>query len=207
MAIIHIEPVPPNCTAGAVLAFVCDAARLDGKRVGKITFVGRGASVEVPDDKAGPAVAALDGAALSGKPVRARLTGDADFAGADHFGRLSRLLDLEATAEQEDARRRAQAEEGSPVGDGTTLTRLALREAEFGLGGRLLLTLGRKSGGESLPPTRLGPGSPVVLSQTNVNRRVPSYRGVVHDAAGRHSESPSTCRTMTCRTTRSGGST
>ena len=34
------------------------------------------------------------------------------------------LLDLEARAEQEEARRRAQAEDGSAVGDGTTLTRL-----------------------------------------------------------------------------------
>ncbi|HVL16076.1 MAG TPA: AAA domain-containing protein, partial [Gemmata sp.] len=100
---------------------------------------------------------------------------------ADHFGNLSRLLDLEAKAEQEEARRRAQAEEGSPLGDGATLMRLALRDAEFGLGGRLLLTLARKTPGELLPPSRLGPGSPVVLSQTGVNRRVPSYRGVVYD--------------------------
>ena len=181
MATIHIEPVPPGCKAAVVLAFVCEIARLDGKRVGKIAFVGHGVSVEVPDDKAVSAVAALDGAALNGRPVRARVAGKGDFTDADHFGLLSRLLDLEAEAEQDEARRRAQAEEGSPVGDGTTLTRLALRDSEFGLGGRLLLTFGRKAGNEPLPPTRLGPGSPVVLSQTNVNRRVPSYRGVVHD--------------------------
>lgn len=181
VALIHIEPLPPRCTPGAVLAFICNATGLAGKQVGKIALVGRGATAEVPDARAAAVVAALDGAAFGQKPVRARFAGKGDFTDADHFGNLSHLLDIEARAEQEEARRRAQAEEGSPLGDGTTLTKLALRDAEFGLGGRLLLTFGRKSPGEALPPSRLGPGSPVVLSQTNVNRRVPSYRGVVHD--------------------------
>jgi ATP-dependent RNA/DNA helicase IGHMBP2 len=181
MAVIHIEPVPSRCSPGVVLAFVCNGTKLDRKHIGKIAFVGRGASVEVPDAKAAAIVAALDGLQLQERPVRVRFAGKADFTNADHFANLSRLLDLEAKAEQEEARRRAQAEEGSPIGDGTTLTALALRDAEFGLGGRLLLTLTRKSRTEPLPPTRLQPGSPVVLNQTNVNRRVPSYRGVVFD--------------------------
>lgn len=180
MALIHIEPLPPHCAPGAVLAFVCNATKLSGKQVGKIALVGRGATVEVPDAKAAAIVAALDGATFGTKPVRVRFAGKGDFTDADHFGRLSALLDLEAKAEQEEARRRAQAEEGAPVGDGTTLAALVLKNAEFGLGGRLLLTFARK-GGERLPPTRLGPGSPVLLNQTNVNRRVPSYRGVIYD--------------------------
>src|SRR5207248_9846999 len=53
-------------------------------------------------------------------------------------------------------------------------------EAEFGLGGRLLLTLGRKTRTDPLPPNRLGPGSPVVITQTKVNRGL-TFRGVVHD--------------------------
>jgi ATP-dependent RNA/DNA helicase IGHMBP2 len=181
MALIHIDPVPPRCTPGAILAFVCNVTKLDGKQIGKIAFVGRGATVEIPDTKAAAAVAALDGATFNEKPVRARFAGKGDFTDADHFGNLSNLLDLEAKAEQEDARRRAQAEEGSALGDGSTLTQLVLRDSEFGLGGRLLLTFGRKSLGEAIPPSRLGPGSPVVLNQTNVNRRVPSYRGVIYD--------------------------
>src|SRR3954471_11375333 len=181
MAVIHIEPLPPRCNPAAVLAFVCNGTKLDGKHVGKIAFVGRGATVEVPDAKAAAAVQSLDGTTMFEKPVRVRFAGKADFTDADHFAHLSKLLDLEAKAEQEEARRRAQAEEGSPLGDGTTLTQLELRDAEFGLGGRLLLTFSRKNRTDSLPPTRLQPGSPVVLSQTNVNRRVPSYRGVVYD--------------------------
>jgi hypothetical protein len=183
MALIHIEPVPPRCTPGAVMAFICNATNLAGKQVGKIAFVGRGATVEVPDNKGAAVVAALDGAPFNGKPVRVRFAGKGDFTDADHFGHLSNLLDLEAKAEQEEARLRAKAEEGSAVGDGVTLTKLVLRDAEFGLGGRLLLTFGRKTPGEAIPPSRLGPGSPVVLTQTNVNRRVPSYRGVIYDRA------------------------
>ncbi|MFO0822935.1 MAG: AAA domain-containing protein [Gemmataceae bacterium] len=182
MTLIHIEPLPRQCSPGVVLAFVCNTARLDRQHVGKIAFVGRGATVELIDTNAAAVVAALDGSQVATHPVRVRFAGKGDFTNSDHFGHLSRLLDLEAKAEQEDARRRAQAEEGSPIGDGTTLTGLTLRDAEFGLGGRLLLNFTRKTLTEPLPPTRLQPGSPVVLpDQTNVNRRVPSFRGVVFD--------------------------
>src|SRR5436190_22918503 len=100
MALIHIEPLPPRCTPGAILAFVCNATKLDGKQIGKIAFVGRGATVEVPNAKAAAVVNALDGATLGQKPVRVRFAGKGDFTNADHFGNLSNLLDLEAKAEQ-----------------------------------------------------------------------------------------------------------
>ena len=132
MALIHIDPVPLRCSPGAVLAFVCDKTALDGKKVGKIAFVGRGATVEVPDAKAAAIVSALDGATFNDKPVRVRFAGKGDFTDSDHFGKLSALLDLEARAEQEEARRRAQAEEGSALGDGSTLTKRVLRDSEFG---------------------------------------------------------------------------
>src|SRR5205823_12750173 len=168
MAVIHIEPVPPRCSPGVVLAFVCNATKLDGKQIGKIAFVGRGATVEVPDAKAAAVVKALDGLQFQERPVRVRFAGKADFTDADHFANLSKLLDLEAAAEEAEARRRAAL--GKDAGDGTTLTALVLRESEFGLGGRLLLTFSRKTRTDSLPPNKLGPGSPVVLTQTGVNR-------------------------------------
>ncbi|HEV3383579.1 MAG TPA: AAA domain-containing protein [Gemmata sp.] len=179
MALIHIDPVPPRCQPGEVLKFIAERGKLDGKHIGKIAFVGRGATVEVPDAKAASLVAALDGATFRDKPIRVRFAGKADFTDANHFAHLSRLLDLEARAEQEEARSRVQNETG--VDDGTTLTALELRDAEFGLGGRLLLTFGRKNRTDPLPPSRLQSGSPVLLNQTNVNRRLPSYRGVVFD--------------------------
>ncbi len=98
---------------------------------------------------------------------------------SSHFAKLSALLDLEATAEQEAVRKAAQSDTG--LRDGVTLTGLEIRQAEFGLGGRLLLTFSRSLRSDRLPPNRLQPGSPVVLNQTGVNRRHPSYRGVVFD--------------------------
>ena len=180
MAVIHIEPVPFRSSPGLVLAFVCDGTNLDRKHFGKIAFLGRGASVEVPDAKAAAIVAALDGRELRDRPVRVRFAGKADYTHPDHFSHLAKLLDLEAAAQVAEARRRAES--GRDRGDGTTLTALALRDAEFGLGGRLLLTLGRKSRTDPLPPNRLGPGSPVVLTQTKVQRGL-TVRGVVFDRA------------------------
>ena len=179
MALLQIEPVPFKCSAGAVLAFVCNGGKIDSKHIGKITLMGRAATVEVPDGKAAALVAALDGSPFSDKPVRVRLAGPADFGGADHFAHLSKLLDLEAVAEQEAARMAAQSE--TATRDGAALAGLKLRDSEFGLGGRLLLTFSRPLRTDRLPPNRLQPGSPVVISQTGTNRRMPSYRGVVFD--------------------------
>lgn len=179
MAQIHIEPVPHRCAPGEVLRFVADRGKLDGKHIGKITFVGRGATVEVPDAKAAALVAALDGATFRDKPARVRFAGKHDYTNADHFAHLSKLLDLEGKAEAEAARRRAAAD--TAVADGTTLTALHLRDAEFGLGGRLLLTFTRKERTAALPPNRLQPGAPVVVTQTGLNRRGLSFRGVVFD--------------------------
>ncbi|MFO0801219.1 MAG: AAA domain-containing protein [Gemmataceae bacterium] len=178
MTAVHLDPLPPRCSPGAVLAFVCNTTGLDRKHVGKIALIGRGATVELDDRHASKAVAALDGAAFNDRPVRARFAGKADFSNADHFATLSKLLDLEAAAEEAEARRRAA--EGTGRGDGGTLPGLVLRESEFGLSGRLLLTFGRASRTEPLPPNRLGPGSPVVLTRTKPQRGV-TFRGVVYD--------------------------
>src|SRR5882724_9703594 len=119
MAAIHIEPVPRRCSPGVVLAFICNTANIDRKHVGKIAFIGRGATVEIADAKAAAVVKALDGATLQENPVRVRFAGRADFTDADHFAHLSKLLDLEAAAEEAEARKRAK--DGADRGDGTTL--------------------------------------------------------------------------------------
>lgn len=182
MTAVHLEPLPPRCSVGAVLAFVCDGTGLDRRHVGKIALIGRGATVEIEDRHAAKAVAALDGRTFNDRPVRARFAGKADYTNAGHFAKLAKLLDLEAAAEEAEARRRAA--DGTDRGDGTTLVGLALRESEFGLGGRLLLTFSRSSPTEPLPPNRLGPGSPVVLTRTKPQRGL-TFRGVVYDRAER----------------------
>ena len=72
MATLHIDPLPRNATAGEVLRFVCDATGLDGKLVGKITLLGEGASVELPDSHALKAVTVLDGTTFRERRVRVR---------------------------------------------------------------------------------------------------------------------------------------
>lgn len=177
MALLQIEPIPFKSPVGAVLAFVCTAGKLDRKHVGRITLFGRGAVVEVPDEKAAALVTALDGATFNDRPVRVRVADTADLSG--HFAHLSALLDLEAVAEEEAARKAAQSE--TATRDGAALTGLILRESEFGLGGRLLVTFTRGGRNDPFPPNRLQPGAPVVLSQTGTHRRRPTYRGVVYD--------------------------
>ncbi|MBL8796145.1 MAG: AAA family ATPase [Planctomycetia bacterium] len=93
----------------------------------------------------------------------------------DHFQRLGRLLDLEAEAEARQARDRwqrltpAEAER-----TGNSLVELAILDETGGLGGRCLLTLGKRNRTLALPWTRLQIGSPVQLSAPEG-----SWRGVV----------------------------
>jgi superfamily I DNA and/or RNA helicase len=93
--------------------------------------------------------------------------------GDDHFDRLSRLLDLEAEAERAQA-----ASAATEDGEGRALTGLVIREEDAGLGGRLLLTFGKRDTSRPLPPTRLQPGSPVLLTCPNDGQPV-AVRGVV----------------------------
>ena len=176
MALLRVEPLPRNVTPGELLRFVAELGKIDGKQVGKITLLGPAATVEVPDAAAGRVVAATDGATFRERPVRVRLAAGPKGDGSSHFDRLSRLLDLDATAESEQAKRRAAL--GAVAGEGTALTHLVIADDDIGLGGRLILTLTRKNRNELLPPNRLGPGAPVLLTQTGTNRPI-SLRGVV----------------------------
>src|SRR5579885_2882982 len=183
MATLHIDPLPRNATPGEVLRFVAGTGNLDGKKVGKITFLGPAARVEVPVAHATKLVAALDGATFRERPVRVRLADAPRRAGpADHFDHLARLLQLEAEAERQQFRDRAAR--GAEAGDGTSLTKLLVIEEDAGLGGRLILTIGSVNRGSPLPPNRLQPGAPVVLTQTGTNRPA-SLRGVVSDRTER----------------------
>jgi ATP-dependent RNA/DNA helicase IGHMBP2 len=93
-----------------------------------------------------------------------------------HFGRLTRLLELEAAAEQEQllraaGRHTAEAAERT----GNSLVGLVVREEDTGLGGRVLLRLGKRDERQRLPWTRLGTGTPVVLSEAAGR----GWRGIV----------------------------
>jgi ATP-dependent RNA/DNA helicase IGHMBP2 len=102
----------------------------------------------------------------------------------EHFERLKRLLDLEAEAEKQQML--AELERRSPQeaeASGTSLINLVIREEGAGLGGRILLTLAKRTQGQELPWTRLGVGAPVILSEDGSDEPRRSdragWRGVV----------------------------
>ena len=179
MPILHLEPLPPRATKGDVLRLVCDHGGLDGKQVGRIEVQGRTATVEIPDGWEARLLKALDGAALHDRRLRVWSGGGGHTAGVDHFRRLSELLELEAQAEARqvlERTRRLTGEEAERSGE--CLVDLVVRDEYAGLGGRFILTLGKRGLARPLPWTRLGVGSPVLVSVPGA-RRGDGWRGVV----------------------------
>ena len=100
----------------------------------------------------------------------------------DHFQRLSRLLDLEAEAEKLETLR--ELERHTPAeaeAQGNSLINLVIRDEDGGLGGRILLTFGKRNQNLSLPWNRLRTGSPVILSEEG-NADSEGWRGIVSRA-------------------------
>ncbi|MCX6044910.1 MAG: AAA domain-containing protein [Chloroflexi bacterium] len=96
-----------------------------------------------------------------------------------HFRHLARLMALEAKAESEQLQQ--QFLHSSPAAaerTGNSLIQLVMRDEFAGLGGRWLVTLGKRNQQTNLPWTRLRMGSPVQLSEEN-NAESKPWRGVV----------------------------
>jgi hypothetical protein len=97
-----------------------------------------------------------------------------------HFQRLIRLLELEAEAEKLEALRDMQSHSPATAEiSGSTLINLVIRAEDAGLGGRILLTLGKRNQTLDLPWTRLGIGTPVILSEKGMQGEADGWRGVV----------------------------
>ncbi len=104
----------------------------------------------------------------------------------DHFRRLLMLLDLEAEAEKQQMLDELQRHSSAGAEEyGSTLVNLVIRDENAGLGGRILLTLGKRNQNLKLPWTRLNNGSPVLLSEEGQGGNQPAgyissgWRGVV----------------------------
>lgn len=183
MTLLYLEALPPRTTKGTIVRLLTQVGEIDKRRVGTIEIRGREASVEVPDSWAARLARALDGTPLGDKHIRAwheALAGDIE--GEDYFGRLMQLLEMEAEAEAEQilqSQQRLSPAEAEKAG--TTLIGLAIHDQQAGLGGRVLATFGKASR-DGLPWTRLGIGSPVIVSQDNDDDR---WRGVVSRRSGR----------------------
>lgn len=182
MALLHLDALPPRTTKGTIVRLLTQVGEIDKQRIGTIAIQGKSATVEVPDTWAARLAKKLDGTELANRHIRAwPATAPSSGNREDHFERMIRLLEMEGSAEAEQllqSQRRlspAQAEKA-----GTTLINLTLRDETAGLGGRVLVTLGKKSR-EPLPWTRLGIGSPVLLSEQESDEH---WRGVISYRAG-----------------------
>jgi hypothetical protein len=98
----------------------------------------------------------------------------------NHFDRLADLLELESQAEARqmlEQMRRRSPEEAEAAGH--CLAALVVQDEYAGLGGRLILTLAKRDR-SPLPWTRLGAGTPVLLSE-HKGRAGEGWRGVVSE--------------------------
>ncbi|HEV8062631.1 MAG TPA: AAA domain-containing protein [Gemmataceae bacterium] len=181
MALIHLAPLSRRVTKGQLLQFFCTAGGIEGKRVGKIELSGSTAVIEAPDEWEARLIKALDGAMMDGRRLRAWSRGASapSSDGEDHFQRLARLLELEGQAEAEQARTRMDGiSPADAERQGDCLVGLVVVDESAGLGGRCLLSLAKRNRSTSLPWTRLGVGSPVVvLSEADAGSA--GIRGVV----------------------------
>jgi superfamily I DNA and/or RNA helicase len=87
---------------------------------------------------------------------------------------------MEAEAEKQaalhDMQRRSPA---AAEASGSTLINLVIRDEDAGLGGRILLTFSKRNQTLTLPWTRLGSGTPVILSEEGSQGNADGWRGVV----------------------------
>src|SRR5215475_7284234 len=99
-----------------------------------------------------------------------------------HLQHLAHLLDLETRYEQWQILELAKTLSPAQLEQrGLGLTKLVIRDENPGLGGHILLTLGKASANQPLPWLRLSDGAPVQLQTAGLRRPL---RGVM---AGRDS--------------------
>ena len=99
---------------------------------------------------------------------------------ASHFQNLARLIDLEAEAEkQEDLNAMQRHRSAGAEASGLCLVNLVIRNEDAGLGGSVVLTLGKRNQSLPIPWTRLGVGSPVLFSVETTGGEPGGWRGVV----------------------------
>jgi ATP-dependent RNA/DNA helicase IGHMBP2 len=101
-----------------------------------------------------------------------------------HFERMAQLLELEGAAGAEQLARRAARGGGAAERSGNCLVKLAIRDEQPAFGGRVVVTLGKRDQTQSLPWNRLGAGTPVLLTEENMEagrgtpqRAFPTARG------------------------------
>ena len=183
MAQLILEQLSPRVGKSDLLRLLDNVGGLSGSRVGKIELSGGRAAIEVPNGWEGRLARALDGNTLHGRRIIAWASETADGATStgehEHLRKLVRLIEIEREAESQRAIelcRKLSPSEAERAGH--SLVDLVILDEEAGLGGRYLVKLAKRSRGR-LPWTRLGVGSPVVLTAA-ADAKIKA-RGVVYD--------------------------
>jgi ATP-dependent RNA/DNA helicase IGHMBP2 len=182
MPLVILDQLAAKVSKADLLRLFDEIGGLAGSRVGKIELSGGRATVEVPSGWEERLARLLDGAVLHRRRISAWAGGaGADEAGADreHLQRLIRLIEIEREAEAQRAvelcRRLSPADAERA---GHSLVDLLIVDEEAGLGGRYLLKMAKRNR-QRLPWTRLGVGSPIVLTSADDART--ATRGVIYD--------------------------
>ncbi len=179
---VVLEQLASRVGKSDLLRLFDNVGGLSGNRIGKIELSGGRATVEVPSGWEDRLARTLDGATLHGRRIVAWASNDTPGGPTTEQGHLQRLLRLiEIEREAEAARAVELCRRLSPAdaeSAGHSLVDLVVVDEEAGLGGRYLVKLSKRSR-RPLPWTRLGVGSPVVL--TSASDVKISARGVVYD--------------------------
>ena len=182
-AILFLSPVSSHTPRAELVRLLDEVAGVPERQVERIELRGRGAVVALPNEWASKAVERLDGLMFADRLLAAEIKLDGKIEGDEdelaHFDRLMTCLTLESEA----AAKRTLDEMANVAPKtaeryGHTLIDLVIAEQNIGLGGRILLTLRKSDAGRKLPWTRLGVGTPVLLTQEGRDGLRPQ-RGVV----------------------------
>lgn len=181
MTIIYLEPLPRHTSKLDLLALLDQLGGLERSRIGRIEIQGRRAAIEVPDGWETRLVRSLDGQRLGERRIRAwtNVSAPAAISEEDHFQRLARLLNEESRAEARQAAERGRRLAGAEAEQsGESLVDLVIVDEDTGLGGRALVEVAKRNRA-AFPWTRLGVGSPVVLSPEKA--KTEGSRGIVYE--------------------------
>jgi len=177
-ALLFLSPVSNHTPRTELLRLLDNVAGIPERQVERIELRGRGAVIALPDGWAAKAVERLDGQTFADRVLSAEIKVEGRIEGASdmvaHFDRLLTAISLESeAAARRTLEEMASVDPRTAERYGHTLIDLVIAEQNVGLGGRILLTLRKSDSGRRLPWTRLGVGTPVLLTPEKQDRSRP----------------------------------
>lgn len=171
MDTLFIDGLPKGFGRTKLMRLLIEEGRFSQLNLGKIELKGNRAIIEFGNAQAARVAAKLDGLQVGTRKIRAWHQSGSAENDPNYFKKLHRWLSLEAKAEQAQiAQNQRQSE--------TSIARLIIKNEEVGLGGQILVRLTARNPQQSLPFSKLGNGSPIILIEEGV-RDAKGWRGVI----------------------------